>query len=64
MVVLEGGGVALVDGEEHALLPGGLLLIGRGSSRAVRAGPDGIRYLSVHRRRGPIQLAAPPDAAR
>lgn len=64
MVVLEGGGVAVVDGQEHALTPGSLLLIGRGCSRAVRAGPDGLRYLSVHRRRGPLQLAARPDAAR
>ena len=64
LIVLEGGGVAVVDGQEHALTPGSLLLIGRGSSRAVRAGPDGVRYLSVHRRRGPLQLAARPDAAR
>lgn len=64
MLVLEGGGVAVVDGEEHALTPGTLLLIDRDASQAVRAGPGGVRYLSVHRRRGPLQLGAQPDAAR
>ena len=57
LVVLEGGGTALVDGQEHRLVAGSALLVERGRRRALRAGGDGIRYLSVHRRRGPLQVA-------
>ena len=59
LVVLEGGGVAVVEQQEHALRPGNLLLIEKGRSRAIRAGQDGLRYLSIHRRRGPLQIAGP-----
>ena len=56
LIVLEGGGVATVDEHEHALVPGGALLVEKGSSRTIRAGADGLRYVSVHKRRGPLQL--------
>ena len=59
LIVLEGSGVATVDEQEHALAPGSALLLQRGSSRTIRAGPDGVRYLSVHRRRGPLQITEP-----
>jgi len=61
LIVLEGGGVVSVDGEEHALVPGNALLVERGSSRAIRAGADGLRYVSVHTRRGPLQLTGIPE---
>lgn len=57
LIVLEGGGVATVDEREHALVSGTALLVAKGSSRTIRAGADGIRYVSVHKRRGPLQLA-------
>jgi quercetin dioxygenase-like cupin family protein len=57
VVVLEGSGTAIVDGQRHELAPGALLSIEKGSSRAIAAGSDGLRYLSVHRRRGPLQIA-------
>jgi quercetin dioxygenase-like cupin family protein len=60
LIVLEGGGVATVDEQEHALVPGSALLVEKGSSRAIRAGADGLRYVSVHRRRGPLQLTGTP----
>ena len=56
LIVLEGNGVAVVDGQEHALVAGRALLLERGCSRTIRAGTEGIRYLSVHRRRGPLQV--------
>ena len=71
VIVLEGGGAATVDRREHTLMPGSALLIEKGSARTIRAGPDGIRYLTVHRRRGPLQIATvgenadrPPNDAR
>jgi uncharacterized cupin superfamily protein len=57
LIVLEGGASAEVDGFEHALVAGSALLVDKGRSRAIRAGDDGLRYLSVHRRRGPLQVA-------
>ena len=60
LIVVEGSGVAQVDEQEHALVAGSALLVEKGSSRTVRAGPDGIRYVSVHRRRGPLQITDRP----
>jgi quercetin dioxygenase-like cupin family protein len=61
VIVLEGGGVALIDGQQHSLSPGHALLIPKGSSRALEAGATGVRYLSVHRRRGPLQIEGLPS---
>ena len=56
VVVLDGDGVAVVDGREHTLSGGQALLIEKGAARAIRAGAAGIRYLSIHRRRPPLQI--------
>jgi hypothetical protein len=52
---------ALIDGQQHSLSPGHALLIPKGSSRAIEAGATGVRYLSVHRRRGPLQIEGLPS---
>lgn len=57
LVVLQGGGSAVVDRREHALAAGRALLVEKGSTRTIRASDEGIRYLSVHRRRRPLQVA-------
>jgi quercetin dioxygenase-like cupin family protein len=56
LIVLEGGGVASVEGHEHVLAAGNVLLIEKGKSRSLRAGDDGLRYLSVHIRRSGLQV--------
>jgi quercetin dioxygenase-like cupin family protein len=61
LIVLEGNGAATVDRREHALARGSALLIEKGSVRTIRAGTEGIRYLTVHRRRGPLQVAGLAD---
>jgi len=61
VIVLAGDGSAIIDGEAHALAPGSALLIPRATRRAITAGAAGLRYLSVHRRRGPLQIQAAPD---
>lgn len=61
LIVLGGGGVVVVDQRRHALAPGHALLLEKGSSRTIRAGADGLRYLSVHRRRGPLRVAPRPE---
>jgi hypothetical protein len=40
--------MARIDGERHDLSRGHALLIPKGTTRAIRAGHEGIRYLSVH----------------
>jgi quercetin dioxygenase-like cupin family protein len=57
VVVLEGSAEVTVDDRESMLLPGELLLIEKGRARRLTAGPEGVRYLSVHRRRPPLQIA-------
>src|SRR5215470_16827504 len=52
LVALAGGGRLVVDGEEHALGAGVLAIVPRGATRSLVAGPDGLRCLSLHRRRG------------
>lgn len=61
LIVLGGGGVVVVDQRKHALAAGQVLLVEKGSSRKVRAGADGLRYLSVHKRRGPLTIAPRPQ---
>lgn len=60
LVVLEGDGTVRVDGEDHALAGGHAVLVPKGAARSIRAGAAGIRYLSVHRRRGPLQIEGAP----
>ena len=62
VVVLEGSAAVTVGGREHTLRAGHALLVPKGEQRSIRAGSDGVRYLSVHRRRGPLQIEAGPAA--
>lgn len=57
LVVLEGSGELVLDGEARPLAAGEALVIPKGASRRVTAGPDGIRYATVHRRRGGLQIS-------
>jgi len=58
LIVLEGDGVAIVDEHQHALAAGTALLIHKGQSHSLRAGEQGVRYLSVHLRRAGLQIEA------
>jgi quercetin dioxygenase-like cupin family protein len=60
LVGIGGGGVVVIDQWKHALAPGHVLLVEKGSLRTIRAGADGLRYLSVHKRRGPLTVAPRP----
>lgn len=56
VVVIAGSCVVSIDGRPHELRAGGAVLIEKGRPRAIAAGIDGVRYLSIHRRRPPLQL--------
>ncbi|MFF4243796.1 hypothetical protein ACFYY2_04905 [Streptomyces sp. NPDC001822] len=51
LVVLAGGGGLRTGGRTLDLVPTAVLWLPRTSRRALEAGPDGLTYLTVHRRR-------------
>ena len=57
IVVLAGSGVVTVDGAAHDLHAGTLAIVPRGASRSLVAGPEGLRCLTVHRRRGGLGMS-------
>jgi quercetin dioxygenase-like cupin family protein len=64
LVVVAGDGLLEVDGEPTALEAHVAVIVPHGSTRSITAGPDGLRYLSVHlRRSGLVQIQPPARAA-
>lgn len=59
MFVQSGTGLLIIGDERIDLASDHLALIPKGERRAVTAGPAGITYLSVHRRRSPLGIANP-----
>jgi quercetin dioxygenase-like cupin family protein len=57
VVVLAGSARLNTDEGERELTVGETTIIGKGRRRKISAGRDGVRYLSVHRRRPPLQIA-------
>jgi quercetin dioxygenase-like cupin family protein len=60
VVVLAGSVTIAIDGNERVLPAGEALVIEKGRSRRLTAGRDGVRYLTAHRRRPPLQIAPRP----
>jgi quercetin dioxygenase-like cupin family protein len=58
VVVLAGAGELLLDGEPRPLAAGDVLVVPKGARRRFTAGPEGIRYATVHRRRAGLQIAS------
>ncbi len=56
LLVFAGSGELHLDGERRRLVAGEALVIEKGRSRRLVAGPDGIRYATVHLRRGGLQI--------
>ena len=54
VVVLEGSAAVRLDGADYEVFDDELVLLPRHSERSFTAGPGGVRYLSIHRRRGPL----------
>lgn len=51
LVVIGGGGTVTVDGRPTEVRAPAAVLVPRETERAIAAGPDGMRYVSAHRRR-------------
>jgi len=56
MVGVSGAGVVEVNGEEHPVQNGTMVFVPRGARRSTQAVSANFAYLSVHRRRGPLQI--------
>src|SRR5215204_6665758 len=61
LVVLEGQATVMLEGDEHLVRAGQALVVEKGRTRKISAGADGVRYLSIHLRRRPLEIgrAAP-----
>ena len=57
LVVVDGTLELEVDGERQTLRAGEATIVPRGTRRRLVAGPEGVRYASVHRKRGGLTVA-------
>jgi mannose-6-phosphate isomerase-like protein (cupin superfamily) len=55
-VVLTGSVTLTVDGEAVELAAGKATIVDKGTRRALAAGPEGVRYLTAHIRRGGLEI--------
>ncbi len=53
---ISGSGFVVVDGEEHPVSNGTLAFVPKGARRSTRSTSGDFAYLTVHRRRGPLQI--------
>ena len=61
IVVVAGSGVAVIDGAEHVLRAGRLLLVRKGTRRSLAAAPgEELVYLTVHRARAGLRISPRP----
>lgn len=56
MYVQSGRGEIVIDGTTHQLRDATFALVPKGARRRIWAGPSGITFLSIHRRRGPLSI--------
>jgi mannose-6-phosphate isomerase-like protein (cupin superfamily) len=61
--VVEGSALVAVGDERHELRRGDALIVGKGERRSITSGEGGVRYLSVHLRRPPLQIQSISGAA-
>jgi hemerythrin-like domain-containing protein len=57
VVVIGGGGTLELEGDSRIMRAPSAVVVGRGTRWRLVAGTDGIRYLTVHRRRPPLQIS-------
>lgn len=51
LIGLLGAGTVELDGQSHRVGPGQLVILPKGTLRAIEAGEEGFAYLTCHRRR-------------
>ena len=53
---ISGTGFVEVDGREHPVSNGTMTFVPKGARRSTRSASGDFAYLTVHRRRGPLQI--------
>ena len=61
--IVDGAATVTVDGQAHELAAAEALIVGKGRRRRLTAAQGGVRYLSVHLRRPPLQIKTTADRA-
>ena len=56
LIVIDGSGSVRIDGVEHRLEASQAILVEKGRHFGIVAGDAGVRYLSIHVRRPPLQV--------
>jgi quercetin dioxygenase-like cupin family protein len=56
LVVLAGSLEADVDGDRRTVAAGEVLVLAKGTRRRLVAGGDGVRYVTVHRKRPGLRI--------
>ncbi len=57
LVGISGIGTLSVDGAERPLASGTVVLVPKGVRRSILSASDSFAYLTVHQRRGPLQIS-------
>ena len=60
VIGVSGSGLVEVDGREHHLRPGTVAFVPKGARRSTGSESGDFAYLTVHRRRGPLQIGGFP----
>jgi len=63
VVVLAGSTIVRTENQEREVAAGETTIISKGWRRKITAGRRGVRYLSVHRRRPPLQIVRARERA-
>jgi quercetin dioxygenase-like cupin family protein len=58
VIGVSGSGIVVVDEHEHQLQAGTVAFVPRGAHRSTRSESEDFAYLTVHRRRGPLQIGS------
>ena len=57
-VGVSGSGVVMIDGDEYPLPAGTVVFAPKGTRRSTRSASKDFAYLTIHRRRGPLQIGS------
>jgi quercetin dioxygenase-like cupin family protein len=58
LVVVAGSAEIVLDGEARTAAAGEVVVLEKGRRRRITAGDGGVRYVTVHRKRGGLQVAS------
>ncbi|WP_411104161.1 hypothetical protein [Streptomyces sp. cmx-4-9] len=64
LVVVAGSGSLTLNGAQRDVAPGVLMLLPRDATRAILAGPEGLAFLTAHRRRAGMSIGRKPRSGR